>query len=144
MYQGSATSPNTTAADGARNIPSRSSAGQLRSGPRGTEQVASVSGVRLVRPANTGALRCLPYQSCAQNGSSWYMCTWLKRSAGWLPAYSTRALSGPCMYPKPPVRVGWTPLVLASAICVFVKPGVPPVLGQVSLLMKTDPPSSVV
>ena len=38
-YQGRATSPNTTAADGARNIPSRSSAGQLRSGPRGTVHV---------------------------------------------------------------------------------------------------------
>src|SRR2546422_2892279 len=144
MYQGSATSPNATAADGARDMPARSSAGQLRSGPRGTAQVTSVSGVRLVRPANTGALRCLLYQSWAQNGSSWNMCTWLKRSAGWLPAYSTRALSGPCMYPKPPVRVGWTPLALASAICAFVKPGVPPVLGQVSLLTNTEPPSSVV
>ena len=144
MYQGNATSPNTTAADGARNIPCRSSAGQLRSGPRGTVQVASVRGVRLVRPANTGALRCVWYQSCAQNGSSWNMCTWLKRSAGWLPAYSTRASSGPRMYPKPPLRVGCTPLALASAICVLVNPGVGPVPGHVSLLTKTEPPSSVV
>src|SRR6267378_3834724 len=127
MYEGNATSPNTTAADGARNIPSRSSAGQLRSGPRGTLQVVSLSGVSLVRPANTGALRCVWYQSCAQNGSSWKKCTWLNRSAEWLPAYSTSAASGPRMYPKPPVRVGRTPLALASAICAFVKPGVRPV-----------------
>jgi len=70
-YQGRATSPNTTAADGARNIPSRFSAGQLRSGPRGTVQVDSVIGAWLVRPAKTGALRWVWYQSCAQNGSSW-------------------------------------------------------------------------
>ncbi len=63
-------SPSTTAADGVPNIPSRSSAGEVRSAPRGTRQVASVTGVRLVRRANTGALRCLPYESCAQNGSS--------------------------------------------------------------------------
>ena len=48
------------------------------------------------------------------------------------------------MYPKPPVRTGCTPLALTLAICAFVKPGVPPVPGQVSLLMKTEPPSSVV
>jgi hypothetical protein len=42
------------------------------------------------------------------------------------------------------VRVGWTPLALASAICDFVKPGVRPALGHVSLLTSTDPPSSVV
>jgi hypothetical protein len=97
MYHGNATSPNTTAADGERNMPPTSSAGQLRSGPRGTVHVASVSGVWLVRPAYTGALRCVWYQSCAQKGSSWNMCTWLKRSAGWLPAYSTSASSGPRM-----------------------------------------------
>src|SRR5207237_1810079 len=133
--------PNTIAADGDRNIPSRSSAGQLRSGPRGTAHVVSVTGVSLVRPGTIGALRCVWYQSCAQNGSSWKKCTWLKRSAGWLPAYSTSASSGPRMYPKPPVRVGCTPLALASAICALVKPGVRPVLGQVSLLTKTEPPS---
>src|SRR5439155_12464306 len=144
MYQGNATSPNTTAAVGDRNIPSRSSAGQLRSDPRGTLHVDAVTGVALARPRNTGAFRCVWYQSWAQNGTSWYRCTWFKRSAGWLPAYSTRALSGPCMWPKPPVRVGCTPLALASAICAFVKPGVPPVLGQVSLLTNTEPPSSVV
>src|SRR5438093_4472718 len=83
MYQGNATSPNTTAAVGDRNIPSRSSAGQLRSDPRGTLHVDSVTGVALARPRNTGALRCVWYQSWAQNGSSWYRCTWLKRSAGW-------------------------------------------------------------
>ena len=48
------------------------------------------------------------------------------------------------MYPKPPVRVGCTPVALASAICAFVRPGTPPVPGHVSLLMKTEPPSSVV
>ena len=32
----------------------------------------------------------------------------------------------------------------ASAICAFVKPGVRPALGQVSLLTNTDPPSSEV
>src|SRR6266566_5487873 len=144
MYHKNATSSNTTAADGVRYIPSGSSAGKVRSGPRSTLQVASVRGVELVRPANTGALRCCWYQSCAQNGSSWNRCTWLKRSAGWLPAYSTSASSGPRKYPKPPVRVGCTPLVLASAICAFVKPGVRPMLGQVSLLTETEPPSSVV
>jgi len=35
-------------------------------------------------------------------------------------------------------------LALASAICAFVKPGVGPALGQVSLLTNTEPPSSVV
>ena len=144
MYQGNATSPKTTPADGVRNIPSRSSAGKVRSGPRGTLQVASVSGVGLVRPAKIGALRCCWYQSWAQNGSSWKKCTWLKRSAGWLPAYSTRASSGPCMYPKPPVRVGCTPVALASAICALVRPRTPPVPGQVSLLTKTAPSSSAV
>src|SRR5258706_467091 len=57
MYHKNATSSNTTAADGVRYIPSGSSAGKVRSGPRSTLQVASVRGVQLVRPANTGALR---------------------------------------------------------------------------------------
>ena len=35
-------------------------------------------------------------------------------------------------------------MTLASAIWAFVKPGVRPVLGQVSLLTSTEPPSSVV
>src|SRR5437763_3726444 len=147
MYEGNATSPNTTAADGARNIPCRSSAGQLRSGPRGTLQVVSLTGVSLVRPANTGALRCRWYQSCAQNGSSWKKCTWLNRSAEWLPAYSTSAASGPRKYPKPPVRVGCTPLALASAICAFVKPGVRPVrpalVGCEALVRVGDVPAEV-
>ena len=72
------------------------------------------------------------------------MCTWLKRSAGWLPGYSTSASSGPRMYAKPPPPVGLTPLALASAICAFVRPSTPPVPGQVSLLIETEPPSSVV
>ena len=82
MYQGKATSPKTTAADGLRYIPSGSSAGKLSSGTRATLQVASVSGVALVRPPKTGALRYRWYQSWAQKGSSWKKCTWLKRSAG--------------------------------------------------------------
>src|SRR3989442_462407 len=56
MYQRNATSPNTTAADGVRNIPSGSSAGKGLSEPRATVQVASVTGVLLVRPANTRRL----------------------------------------------------------------------------------------
>ena len=43
--------------------------GRRRSGPRSTLQVASVRGVELVRSANTGALKCFWYQSCAQSGS---------------------------------------------------------------------------
>src|SRR6266511_2997025 len=144
MYQRNATSPNTTAADGVRNIPPGSSAGNVLSDPRATLQVASVRGVLLVRPANTGALRCFWYHSCAQNGSSWNRCTWLKRSAGWLPAYSTRALSGPRMYPKPPVRVGCTPAALASAICACVTSRTPLVPAHVSLLSTPETPSSPV
>jgi hypothetical protein len=48
------------------------------------------------------------------------------------------------MYAKPPTRVGCTARALASAICGFVSPRTPPVPGQVSLLMKTAPPSSPV
>src|SRR5207244_574830 len=84
-------------AHGAQRTSTSSSAGQPRPGVRATRHVASVTGAALVRPANTGASRCFWYQSCAQNGSSWNMCTWLKRSVGWLPAYSTSALSGPRM-----------------------------------------------
>src|SRR5229473_1012958 len=105
MYQGSATSAKTTPPEGVLNKPSDSSAGNERYGPRGTLQVDSVDGAAPVRLGSSEASRCCWYQSCAQNGSSWNMCTWLKRSAGWLPAYSTRASSGPSMYPKPPVRV---------------------------------------
>src|SRR5215470_14029144 len=144
IYHKNATSSNTTAADGVRYMPSGLSAGKVRSGPRSTLQVVSVRGVELVRPANTGALRCCWYQSWAQNGSCWNRCTWLKRSAGWLPAYSTRALSGPCIYAKPPLQVGCTPWALASAICACVRPRTPPVPGQVSLLTKTVPPLSPV
>jgi hypothetical protein len=36
------------------------------------------------------------------------------------------------------------PLARASAICALVSPSTPPVPGQVSLLIKTKPPSSLV
>src|SRR3954447_19242068 len=80
-YQVSTTSPNSTPARGERNIPSRFSAGQVRSAPRGTLQLASLSAVAS-KPGRTGAFRCFWYQSSAQNGSSCHICTWLKRSAG--------------------------------------------------------------
>ena len=80
-YQVSTTSPNSTPARGVRNIPSRFSAGQVRSAPRGTLQSASVSGTS-AKPARAGAFRCFWYQSYAHNGSSCQRCTWLKRSAG--------------------------------------------------------------
>src|ERR1700738_4657688 len=71
------------------------------------------------------------------------MCTWFMRSAGWSPRYSAMAPSGPCMYAKPLPPAGLTPLALASTICAFVSPS-KPVPGQVSLLIGTEPPSSVV
>src|SRR5713101_5727039 len=80
---------------------------------------------------------------CAER-SSWYICTWLKRSTGISPWYSTMARSGPCRYANPAPPRGSTPLALASAICALVSPKIPPVPGQVSLLMNTAPPSSVV
>ena len=54
------------------------------------------------------------------------------------------APSGPCRYAKPLPPFGVTPLALASAICALVNPSTLPVGGQVSLLIGTEPPSSVV
>ena len=59
-------------------MPSRLSAGQVRSAPRGTLQSASV-GSGPAKPARTGAFRCLWYQSSAHSGSSCQRCTWLNR-----------------------------------------------------------------
>src|SRR5262245_64681947 len=78
MYQVNITSPKVTAAVGTRNVPSRVSEGQLRSGPRSTLQSASVRAGAALRPATGAALRCLRYQSCAQNGCSCHRCTWFR------------------------------------------------------------------
>ena len=95
QYQVNATSPNSTAALGVRNMPSRF---ERRPGPIGAARDLAVGlGPRRAAgraPARTGALRCFWYQSCAQNGSSWYRCTWLKRSAGWSPGVLDEGVVG--------------------------------------------------
>ena len=54
------------------------------------------------------------------------------------------APSGPCRYANPLPPAGLTPLALASAISALVSPSTLPVGGQVSLLIGTEAPSSVV
>src|SRR5262245_30309485 len=97
--------------------------GQLGS-PRGTLHDDGDEGRGLARCGQdvlSFAFRCVAYHSSAQYGSSCHMCTWLKRSRGKLPWYSTIAASGPRRYAQPPVGFGLTPLALASAICALVK-----------------------
>ncbi len=144
MYQGSATSPNTTAADGERNMPSRSSAGQLRSGPRGTVQVASVSGVLAGAPREHRRVEVRLVPELRAERIVLEHVHVVEALGRMVARVLHERVVGTAHVPEAALAGRLHALGLGLGDLRLRQSGRGPVLGHESLLTKTEPPSSVV
>ena len=137
------TSPNSTPARGLRNMPSRFKAGQVRSGPRTALPPSSPAGCRRVaRPQRRVQVLLIPFERADR---VFLVQVHMVETLG-------RVVAG--IFDERLVRASHIgeaaaagrliPLAFTSAICALVEAERIPMLGQVSLLISTEPPSSVV